>query len=250
MIKILSIGNSYATDATRYVYGITRADGVAMKVVNLYIGGCSLARHYRNMLGDAAAYDFEINGITATGVKLSIKDALLSDDWDFVTLQQASRDSTDYETYQPYLDSIAAYVRKHAPKAKLLIHQTWGYREGTPRLEKLKVATHAEMFEGAKKAYFLAAERICADGILPSGEAICLAMREKTEHMLLHRDEIHLSLGLGRYIAGLVWYGTLTKRPIAENTFRDFDEGVSEESVAFAKRIAEQVITDYSKFQK
>ena len=250
MIKILSIGNSYSTDATRYVYGIARADGVAMKVVNLYIGGCSLARHYRNMLGDAAAYDFEINGITATGVKISIKDALLSDDWDYVTLQQASLLSTNYETYQPYLDRIAATVRELAPKAKLLIHQTWGYREGSPRLEKLKVATHAEMFAGAKKAYFMAAEDICADGILPSGDAICLAMKEKTEQTLLHRDEIHLSLGLGRYIAGLVWYGALTKRPIAENTFRDFDEGVSEEAVAFAKSVAERVVADYSPFQK
>ena len=72
MIKILSIGNSYSTDATRYVYGIARSEGVAMKVVNLFIGGCSLNRHYRNMMGDAAAYDFEINGITATGIKISI----------------------------------------------------------------------------------------------------------------------------------------------------------------------------------
>ena len=250
MIKILSIGNSYSTDATRYVYGIARAGGVAMKVVNLFIGGCSLARHYRNMMGEVAAYDFEINGITATGIKISIKDALLSDDWDYVTLQQASPLSTNYETYQPYMDSIAAYVRQMVPKAKLLIHQTWGYREGSPRLEKLGVSSHEEMFLGAKAAYFQAADAIGAKKILPSGEAVCLAMKEKTEGMELHRDEIHLSLSLGRYIVGLVWYGVLTGKDLTENSFCDFDGSLSEDEILFAKRIAEKAIKEYSIFQK
>lgn len=249
-MKILSIGNSYSNDATRYLYGIARADKVSIKVVNLFIGGCSLARHYRNMLGDAAEYEFQINGISS-GIKISMKEALLSDDWDIVTLQQASPLSTRYETYQPYLDRLAEYVRQMAPKAKLYIHQTWGYREDSPRLEKLiKVATHEEMFLGAKEAYFRAAEAIGADGILPSGEAVSRAMKEKTEDMVMHRDEIHLSFGLGRYLAALTWYGTLTGRSVLENTFRDFDEEVTEEAVAFAKRIAEQVTNDDSSFQK
>ena len=69
MIKVLSIGNSFSEDAQRYLYGIARADGVSMKTVNLYIGGCSLERHYRNMLSGNAVYDFQINGITNTGIK-------------------------------------------------------------------------------------------------------------------------------------------------------------------------------------
>jgi hypothetical protein len=249
-MKILCIGNSYSNDATRYLYGIARAGGVSMKVVNLYIGGCSLARHYRNMLGDIADYEFQLDGIPS-GIKISIKEALLSDDWDVVTLQQASPQSTKYESYQPYLDRLAEYVRQMAPKAKLYIHQSWGYREGSPRLEKLiRVSTHEEMFRGAKEAYFCAAEAIRADGILPSGEAVALAMKEKTEDMVMHRDEIHLSFGLGRYLAALTWFCTLTGRSVAENTFRDFDEEITEEAVALAKRIAEQIANDYIIFQK
>ena len=249
-MKILAIGNSYSNDATRYLYGIARAGGVSMKVVNLYIGGCSLARHYRNMMGDIADYEFQLDGIPS-GIRISIKEALLSDDWDVVTLQQASPQSTKSETYQPYLDRLAEYVRQMAPKAKLYIHQTWGYREGSPRLEKLiHVATHEEMFQGAKEAYFRAAEEIHADGILPSGEAVALAMKEKTEDMVMHRDEIHLSFGLGRYLAALTWFCTLTGRSVAENTFRDFDEEITEEAVALAKRIAEQIANEYTIFQK
>lgn len=44
-IKILAIGNSFSQDATQFIHDIAKADGVDTKVVNLYIGGCSLQRH-------------------------------------------------------------------------------------------------------------------------------------------------------------------------------------------------------------
>ena len=53
MKKILVVSNSFGEDANRYVYGIARGQKPArddVKIVTLYIGGCSLARHYRNML--------------------------------------------------------------------------------------------------------------------------------------------------------------------------------------------------------
>ena len=49
MIKVLAIGNSFSSDATRYLYQIARADKVDMKVVNLFIGGCPLSYHYSNI---------------------------------------------------------------------------------------------------------------------------------------------------------------------------------------------------------
>ena len=117
-MKILSIGNSFSQDAHRYIHDIAKKEGVNIKCVNLYIGGCSLRRHYVNMLGDVEGYAFEFNGET-TGLKVSIKEALMSDEWDYVTLQQNSPDSDDFETYTPYGRELAAYVRKFCPKAKL-----------------------------------------------------------------------------------------------------------------------------------
>lgn len=70
------------------------------------IRGCTLARHYRNMLAEDAAYGFQINGIP-TGLDVSLKQALLSDCWDVVTLQQASHPAPRYETWQPYLSELA-----------------------------------------------------------------------------------------------------------------------------------------------
>ena len=68
-MKVLAIGNSFSNDAMRYLHGIAKADGVDMKTVNLFIGGCPLSRHYANIHNDAADYDFEFNGVR-TGIKV------------------------------------------------------------------------------------------------------------------------------------------------------------------------------------
>ena len=55
-MNVLSIGNSFSQDAHRYLHAIAKADGVELHTFNLYIGGCSLSRHYRNMLSRERAY--------------------------------------------------------------------------------------------------------------------------------------------------------------------------------------------------
>ena len=116
-MNVLSIGNSFSCDAQRYLHGIAAADGYALNCFNLYIGGCPLATHFRNLHTDQPAYTLEMNGVN-TGFRVSIKEALLNREWDVVTLQQASHDSCNYETYQPYLSVLADAVRTYADFAK------------------------------------------------------------------------------------------------------------------------------------
>ena len=78
-LKVLFIGNSFSQDAHRFLAPLAAACGDELWAVNLYIGGCSLRSHYLNMLDDKAAYDFEFNG-EKTGIKVSIRQALESDD--------------------------------------------------------------------------------------------------------------------------------------------------------------------------
>ena len=136
-MKILSIGNSFSQDAQRYIHNMAKLNGDSIKTVNLYIGGCSLRQHYFNILENAKKYEFQFNG-EPTGLPVTAKDALMSDSWDYVTLQQASHYSTKWETYEPYLPKIAEFVRLYAPQAKILIHQTWQYDEKM-LLERKKV---------------------------------------------------------------------------------------------------------------
>lgn len=240
-MKILSIGNSFSQDAQRYLYGIARADGVFMKTVNLYIGGCSLSRHYRNLLDESKKpYSFEINGITNTGLSVSMKEALLSDEWDYITVQQQSLASCDFETFIPYIDTLCEYIRLYCPKAKIILLRTWGYKEGSLKLENAGYETNADMLEDIRKSYMQAEERTGANFTVPLGDAVALAVKKGASD--IYRDEFHMSLGFGRYLLGLVLYGRLTGRPIKNIPFRDLDKPISDEDLLLAKDIAAEVL--------
>ena len=57
-MKVLAIGNSFSNDAMRYLHGIAKADGVDMKTVNLFIGGCSPLKKYVKKHKYAGGYYF------------------------------------------------------------------------------------------------------------------------------------------------------------------------------------------------
>ena len=73
-MRILAIGNSFSQDATAMLQPVLAASGIQAEVVNLYIGGCPLERHWQNIEQDAPAYDEQLEG-EATGRKRSIREA-------------------------------------------------------------------------------------------------------------------------------------------------------------------------------
>lgn len=239
-MKVLAIGNSFSSDAMRYLHHIAKVDKEDIKTVNLFIGGCPLSRHYANMNNDAADYDFEFNG-ERTGIKVSIRQALQSDVWDVVTLQQVSSQSVDYNTYQPYLNALADYVRIHAPKAKIMLHQTWAYEQNSARLtDELGYSDQYEMFSDLKSAYERASKELGGAEIIPGGEAFQNLIKAGIEH--IHRDTFHASLGLGRLTLAYVWYETLTGKSCIGNIFNEFDEPVNEQE----KKIAQECVHNAS----
>ena len=232
-MNVLAIGNSFSQDATRYLHAIARRAGEKLTVVNLYIGGCSLERHFRNMHSEERAYELQING-ERSGFFVSLKEALLNRAWDVVTLQQASHESFNYENYTPYLEYIYEHVKRYCPKAKVYIHQTWAYEEGSDRLQKMGYLRAEDMFADVKRAYATAAEVIGADGIIPSGTAMFNATQMGIDK--IHRDTFHASYGAGRYLLALTWYKALTGKDISGDRFCDFDEPVSDAEIEIIKK--------------
>ena len=223
MTKILAIGNSFSEDATAYLHAIAEAGGKKAKIVNLYIGGCSLKRHCENIQNDAAAYDYQLNGVS-TGTLVSIKQTLLEDNWDIVTMQQVSHESGLIETYFPYLAELSAYVRKLRPLAKQVFHRTWAYEIDSTHLgfenydrdqEKMAAAIATASAEAAKRI---------GVPILPCGDVIRY-LRKTPEFdyansgLSLCRDGFHMDLIYGRYAAAAVWYEFLLGGDITKNTF-------------------------------
>ena len=244
-MQILSIGNSFSEDAHRYLFQIARSAGVKLFPYNLFIGGCPLSTHYRNMLSENTRYMLGVNG-SLTGFFVSIKDALLNRDWDVVTIQQASHLSPKYETYQPYLDELIKHVRKMAPKAKIVIHQTWAYEQDCDKLINLmKYTDYKDMLNDVVDAYKKAAEDVNADLIIPSGEVFGAMIESGIGK--IHRDTFHASLGVGRYALGLIWYKMLTGNDVYDISFCDFDEEVTPEQIEIAKKCVTEVAAKYGK---
>lgn len=246
MFKILVIGNSFGTDCTRYLYNVARADGKDAKIVNLFIGGCSLYRHYRNMLSEEKVYAYELNGFR-TDFLVSLKWALLSDEWDVVMTQQCSPDSGEPETYEPYATALAAYVRKLCPGAKFFVHQTWTFEYETPRFKLTSFTTPETHFPAIVKNYEMMADITGADGIIPDGEAMYTLWQRKAQYGLekVHRDGFHADLGCSRYMLALTVWGTLTGRDVRNNKFCDFDVAVTPEQADAAREVAAETVGKY-----
>ena len=240
-MKILSIGNSFSQDSHRYLAEIAKKEGQDVQTVNLVIGGCTLRTHYINMLEDRKAYGFTFNGMN-TGLPVSIREVLVSDDWDVITFQQASHLSGFEDSYTPYLTELVDYAKKYCPKAKIYIHQTWVYSD-EEAIIKRGYEGPEHMFDSLKKCYKKAVKLIKADGIIPSGEVMWKAHKDGIEKV--HRDGSHASLGVGRYMLGLTWYRILFNKDITENDFNNFDEPVSEEERKIAINAVNEVTKNY-----
>ena len=237
-MNVLAIGNSFSMDAMRYLSQIARAQGEQLTAINLYIGGCPLEKHFRHM-HSGAPYSLQCNG-SDTGFLVSMDEALLSRPWDVITLQQASHFSGKKDSYAPYADELVKHVRALCPKAKLYIHETWAYEEGSTMLEKHYTGmTSEDMYKNVIRCYHEIEKEAGFDGLIPSGELMHALLENGVPK--IHRDGYHLSYGLGRYAAGLLWFRMLTGKSVIENTFADFDEEVSPEEIALAKRLVDAV---------
>lgn len=222
-MRILSIGNSFSQDATKYLTAIAKEAGVEVETVNLYIGGCSLYTHAKNLRAAAQAYSYELNG-DPTAESVSINEIVEEGGWDVITLQQASHYSGIAETYHPYLEELAAYLREKAPQARLYIHETWAYdpastHDGFP----VYACDTQQMYRRVSACYRSAAQTIDA-GFLPVGDGVELLRQTAlfapgTGKYTINRDGFHLSIPYGRVFAALIWCEILLGIDARKSTF-------------------------------
>lgn len=204
-MKILSIGNSFSQDSTALLQLLT--DKITVR--NLYIGGCSLDMHAANIENDAAKYELQENGEKMQNALVSIKEALTSDKWDYITVQQVSGRSGVYESFYPYLGELLDYVRKYSD-AEIVLHETWSYEIGSGHPDfAIYNSDREQMAQAIKETY----EKVSAKEnlrIIRVGEAV-RKLRAKPSFdyenggLSLTRDGFHLSLSYGRLLAASVW---------------------------------------------
>lgn len=242
MLKILSIGNSFSTDAQRYLKALADLSGVEIYNENLYIGGCSLERHANNITANASEYLLERFG-ESTGKYISIDEALKSQNWDVITVQQASPKSFNFDFYEPHLSFITEHVRKLCPTAKIAIHETWAYEDGSEKITTLtKYASSEDMFIDIKTAYACAKAAVNADIFIPSGETMYALYAAGYK---MHRDGFHASL-FGRYAIALTWIKTLFGKDCKPSENLKLDESITEEMYSLAEAVTKETVAKFS----
>lgn len=246
-LRILAIGNSFSRDAVEQnLHELAKADGDTAIISNLFIGGCSLERHSGNIRDDK--HDYVYRKIGADGKmkekkNTSIAEALKDDQWDYVSLQQASPISGMFEKYEPYLPGIIKYVKENAPKkSKIILHQTWAYQQGSghsgfKNYERDQLKMYRAIVDANKRAAKLGKIKT----VVPSGTAVQNA-RTSFIGDNMNRDGFHLDLSHGRFTAACAWYETLFGKDVTRNTWAP--KGMNRDIAAIAKRAAHEAVVN------
>lgn len=221
-LRILAIGNSFSQNAVeKYLHPIADADGVCFIIGNMYIGGCSLERHHKNMKGDIPDYSYRkigTDGIKVTTNKFTLEKALADEEWDVVTFQQSSPNSGLIDTYEPYLTELIEYVKARTKEdVKLYWHQTWAYAKDSEHKKFVNYdRDQNKMFWMIMDASAIA----CKDhslAIIPCGSSI-QNIRGTFVKDNVTKDGYHLN-SLGCYTAACTWYQVLSGNNVVGNSF-------------------------------
>ena len=279
-VRLLTVGNSFSQNATRYLGDLVKANGHTLIHRPLAIGGASMEVHWVK----AQLHEKDPKDPKGLYGKKSLREELMSDAWDVVTIQQASIKSHDVATYRPFARQLYDYIKKAAPKAEVLVHQTWAYRVDDPRFAKPsntsgEPSTQKEMYDGLTKAYTTIAGELGVR-MIPVGDAMYRAdtnakwgykpdkkfnfkdaeppaLPDQTHSLhtgwrwtapkegkrSLAMDGHHASVA-GQYLAACVFYEVLFAQSVVGNSF--VPQEIDREYARFLQETAHQAVIGHS----
>lgn len=253
ILKVLAIGNSFSEDGIEnYLYDLAKADGKKIIIGNMYIGGASVELHVKNSREDKAAYAYRkigLDGKKVTTKDVSISKAIADEEWDYISLQQASPFSGQYSVIMKDLPELINYVNKlKQPHTKIIYHQTWAYQHdsthnGFANYDKNQLKMYAAIVDATKKISKIPSIAL----VIPAGTAIQNA-RTSSQSDTYTRDGYHLELTYGRFTAACTWYEKLFKKDIRKNTYKP--ETITENQAQIAKQAAYKAVKKPFKISK
>lgn len=209
-LKVLTIGNSFTDSLVLYFKDVVESvPGCTLHFERANHGGCELHRHWNYIQNEEKDSVYKMY----QDHSLAMHQILAKEPWDVVTIQQASPLSWRAESYQPFATNIYNYVKKYAPQAEVMIHQTWAYREDDPRIRpggewKYDPATLArwrelgatveegpwhinqtDMYNSLTAAYIKLAKELNLR-IIPTGFAVQLARKNQPYHFANYDPEL------------------------------------------------------------
>ena len=222
-IKVLAFGNSFSNDGTSFIPQIAYADGKDLRIADASIGGCSLSTHYALSVMNSANYSFNYRTPDAQKVasvnhtKVTMEQALISSDWDYIVIQQVSTMSGRKDTFEPYLKNLIEKFKEYCPNAKIVFQLTWAYQDGISKEGYEKYNNdQLTMYNAILETYEFYAEKYDVEFVVPSGVTIQKLREQISEDLFTSeaeldftRDGYHLS-DKGRVAAAFTWYEMFT----------------------------------------
>jgi len=243
-IYILAIGNSFSWDAMEYLYQILKELGYKdIFLGNLYIGGCTLETHAKNLTNYSAAYQYRVNnsGSWTSTSYYAANAALREREWDFVSMQQASGSSGMPDTYDPYLSTIVDKVKGFCPDARRMWHMTWAYQGNSTHSEFSKYGndqmTMYNAIVNAVKTKVMSRGDI--EFVIPCGTAV-QNLRTSFYGDNITRDGYHMSYDVGRFVTGLMWARQITGKSIENLTYKPSGYAYSEKLLSAMKEAVQK----------
>ena len=250
-IKILAIGNSFSVDSMEYLYGILKDLGYTEIVLaNLYVGGCSLQQHadYIVKSEKLSPYTYYKNTSGTWTTKNTTKITAVIDecDWDYVSLQQVSGNSGKPDTFEPYLTQVIDFVHENCPNSEIIWNMTWAYPEGSDYSSFKNYNYNQETMYNAilETTQSLILPREDFSFVIPTGTAVQNARTSFLTESQLHRDNLHLSNDIGRYLASMMWARQITGRSVANVTYNPASKVINEQIMNVIKESVENAFNN------
>lgn len=190
-IKILFIGNSYTyrNNMPHIFEEIAISKGKKVFVDECTLGKATLYIHSN---------------------RFAVRNAIKSQDWDYVIVQGSSRDFLNEDTLiekktLPALEKLISAIQKNNSATKMLFYMTWGYKNGYKPLKE--VDTFEKMANKIRDEY-LELYKSYNIGVVPVGMAWKDSRRKRSEVKLYVKDGAHPSLK-GSYLAACCFYAAI-----------------------------------------
>lgn len=278
-VRLMAIGNSFSWQGTTYLREMAKNGGHKLVWGHAQIGGASMDKH----VAAARAHDADPKDPRGKPYKISLpsgktrmeslQEVLQSQDWDYVTIQQASLQCADPLSYRPGAEQLLDYIHKYAPHARVVLHETWAYRDDDPLFDE--ETNQEEMYQHLHQIYANLQRELGAVRIIPTGTAFQNARRDPRWQLEVQQDvdwdsfvppdlpsQVHsLNVGYywikekgkapkfafdghhlspaGKYLASAVWYEVFFGDARYDKII---PEGLSAEDAAFLREIAHKTV--------
>ena len=184
-VRLLIFGNSFSANSTTHLLELAKEGNKDLVFLNLVKGGCSLKEHAEAVKAvqadpESAQARFYFQGGNApkaspSGKKVNVLEALQAGPWDYISIHQYSLLSFKAETYEPYAKELVDFLKAKAPASKVIIHESWAYREDDPLFKDGKFTS--DKMHAAVKANYTKMATDYHLPIVPIGDAFQAARK-------------------------------------------------------------------------